>query len=52
MNKTIAVIALAVLAAFLGILIYEVPRLDLSVVVGITILLAAYDFLKPNNRSS
>ena len=48
MNRILALIALATLAVFLGILIYEVPRLDLGIVIFITVALAAYDFLKPN----
>ena len=36
--------AFALLAGFLGILVWKVPRLDLGAVVAITLLLAAYDF--------
>ncbi|QYK40476.1 MAG: hypothetical protein KF887_13740 [Paracoccaceae bacterium] len=43
MNRTMAMVALAVLAGFLGILVWKVPRLDLVTVVGVTFLLAAWD---------
>lgn len=43
MNLTMALLALAMLIAFLGILILHVPRLDLIAVVGITLVLAAWD---------
>lgn len=43
MNRTMAVLALAILTAFLGILILHVPRLDLIAVVAVTLILAAWD---------
>jgi hypothetical protein len=42
-NKIMAVLAFAVLVGFLSILLIHVPRLDLAVVIGFTILLAAWD---------
>ncbi|MGB3753424.1 MAG: hypothetical protein WA954_05935 [Parerythrobacter sp.] len=39
------VVALAGLILFLGILIAEVPRLDLGCVIAATLLLAAWDLL-------
>jgi hypothetical protein len=44
MNRLMALLAFAVLAAFLGILVWYVPRLDLAAVVGATVLFVAYDF--------
>ncbi|MCD1627331.1 MAG: hypothetical protein ACU0B7_00615 [Paracoccaceae bacterium] len=43
MNKVMAVFAFLVLVAFLAILLIHVPRLDLIVVIGFTVLLAAWD---------
>ncbi|WP_201742289.1 hypothetical protein [Mangrovicoccus ximenensis] len=45
MNKAMALIAFATLAAFLGILILHVPHWDLIAVAVTVILLAAWDFL-------
>lgn len=44
-DKLMALLALAVLAAYLGILVFYVPRLDLGLIVGATLLLVVYDFL-------
>ena len=44
-DKVMALLALAVLTAFLVILIVYVPRLDLGLIIGATLLLVAYDFL-------
>ena len=52
MNRILAVISLIVLVGFLGILLYEVPRIDLAIIIGITVLMTAYDFFKPSRRSS
>ncbi|MFZ3585067.1 hypothetical protein ACOI1H_23460 [Loktanella sp. DJP18] len=38
------VFAFLVLAAFLGVLIVWVPRIDLAAVVAVTLVLVAYDF--------
>ncbi|MDX1820335.1 MAG: hypothetical protein R3197_05500 [Paracoccaceae bacterium] len=43
MNKLMAIFAFLVLVAFLGILVIHVPRLDLTLVIGFTVLLAAWD---------
>ena len=43
--RLMAILAFGVLAGFLGILVFEVPRLDLGVIVGITLLLVVVDFL-------
>ncbi len=44
-DRLMAVVALAVLAAFLGILIWNVPHWDLVLVVLITMLLVVWDFV-------
>lgn len=46
-NRIIALVAFVILAGFLGILIYKVPRVDLIVLVGITLALAGWDMLRP-----
>jgi hypothetical protein len=44
-------LAFAVLVAFLGILVWFVPRLDLGAVIAVVLLLAAYDlFIGPADR--
>ncbi|QKV19393.1 hypothetical protein [Oricola thermophila] len=45
-DKFLAALALAVLAGFLGILVWNVPRLDLACVVALTLGLAVYDFVR------
>ncbi|MFC4666923.1 hypothetical protein ACFO5X_00025 [Seohaeicola nanhaiensis] len=45
MNKVLAILAFAVLVAFLAILVIHVPRLDLACVIGVTILLAGWDLV-------
>ncbi|WP_172331513.1 hypothetical protein [Mangrovicoccus sp. HB161399] len=45
MNKIMALIAFATLAAFLGILVWHVPHWDLIAVTAAVVLLAARDFL-------
>ena len=42
-GKLLALFALAVFVVYLGVLAVRVPRLDLQIVVGVTVLLAAYD---------
>lgn len=44
MNRLLATLAMIVMAAFLYILIKHVPRVDLTVIVGLTFLLALYDY--------
>ena len=43
MNRLMAVAALVVLIGFISILLIHVPRLDLAVVIGITVVLAGWD---------
>lgn len=49
-DKMMALLALLVLTAYLAILVIYVPRIDLGVVVGATLLLVAYDFLIHEHR--
>ncbi|CUH39126.1 hypothetical protein JSE7799_01847 [Jannaschia seosinensis] len=43
-SLALPVLAFLVLAAFLGVLVVWVPRIDLIAVVAVTLGLAAYDF--------
>lgn len=43
-DKIIGIAAIAVLVGFMGILLGFVPHVDLSIVVGVVVLMAAYDF--------
>ncbi len=51
MNRLTALLAFAVLLAFLAILAVEVPSPDLIVVILITTALVAYDFLTSSGSS-
>jgi len=46
MNNILALFAFATFIAFLGILVWSVPRLDLIGVVGLTVALAGWDLLQ------
>lgn len=43
-DRILAVAALLVLAAFLGVLIVFVPEIDLTIVIVVVLILAAVDF--------
>jgi len=43
MKTALTVVAFATLAAFLFILVFSVPRLDLAMVVAVTVLIAGWD---------
>lgn len=43
-NTILAACAFVVIAVFLGILLWRVPRLDLGIVVTITVAMVLYDF--------
>lgn len=45
MDRLMALLALVVLAGFLGILVWNVPHWDLILVVAITMLLVIWDFI-------
>ncbi len=53
MNNILALAAFALLLAFLGILVWHVPRLDLIAVVTFTVALAGWDLIQnlKGNRS-
>jgi hypothetical protein len=44
MARVIYVFAFLILAGFIGVLVVEVPRLDLGLVAAITLLMVVYDF--------
>lgn len=46
-DRLMSILAFGLLLAFLGILISYVPRLDLGIVIGATLLLVAWDFFGP-----
>ncbi len=46
MNNIMALFAYAVLVAFLGILVFHVPRIDLACIIGLTLLLAGWDLVQ------
>lgn len=50
MSRVLAVFAFAVLAAFLYILASEIGETDLWIVVGLTGVLAAYDFVTSSGK--
>jgi hypothetical protein len=45
-DVVLALAALAGFATFAGVLIYEVPHRDLVIVVGVVLLMAAFDFAR------
>lgn len=51
-DRIMALVAVVTLAAFLGILVWKVPRVDLAAVIAITLALALWDFLANANKSS
>jgi hypothetical protein len=49
-DRILPIFAFAVLCGFLGILIWFVPRLDLGIVLLLTLLIVGYDFFFHNQR--
>ena len=45
-DRIMMALAILVLGGFLGILVLEVPRIDLGAVVGVTLLLVLWDLLR------
>ncbi|MEX1661922.1 hypothetical protein AB4874_09715 [Thioclava sp. 15-R06ZXC-3] len=45
MNRILALFAFVVFAVFLGILAVKVPSPDLVIVITLTVILVAYDFI-------
>jgi hypothetical protein len=50
-ERILTMAAFLTLVCFLGVLVYKVPRVDLGVVIGLTIVMAFYD-LFIHRRSS
>lgn len=51
-DRIMALVAIATLTAFLGILVWKVPRPDLAAVIAITVALAVWDFLTNAGKRS
>ena len=49
-DKLLAVISMACLAGFIGILVYFVGEVDLGIVCVLVVLMAFYDFFFHNRR--
>ena len=47
-DRFLALVGFAVLAAFLAVLVWHVPRLDLGAVIGVALAFAAWDFFRRN----
>ena len=52
MRTLLFLIAYAVLAGFLGLLVWNVPRWDLGIVVALVLLFGAYDLFVHERRTS
>lgn len=50
LDRIMGLFALLVLAGFLFILGWKLQRIDLSVVIGVTLLLAFWDFFRPARK--
>jgi len=50
MNRLLAWLAFAVFCLFLWILVAKLQRLDLSVIVGLTVVLALWDTIRATSR--
>jgi hypothetical protein len=50
MNRLLAWFAFAILCAFVGILVFKVQRLDLTVIVALTLVLAFWDTARATTR--
>ena len=51
-DRIMALVAGATLAAFLGILVWKVPRADLGAIIAITLALVIWDFMANAGRKS
>ncbi|HEV7434707.1 MAG TPA: hypothetical protein VGO22_07535 [Pseudorhizobium sp.] len=49
-DRLLALIAFGVLCGFLGILLWQVPRVDLVIVIGITVAFSGYDLFFYHRR--
>ncbi len=50
MNTIQALLALAALGAFLAVMVFHVPSIDLILVILLTFAFAAYDFLQTSRK--
>jgi hypothetical protein len=46
-DLVLSILAFLVLVGFIGVLIWKLPRLDLTLVSTLTVVLTAYDFFAP-----
>lgn len=46
MNQFLAILGFSLLAIFLGILVFKVAILDLSIIMGLGVALCGYDFYR------
>lgn len=51
-DKILAILSLAVLVSFLGVIVWFVPEPDLAVVVGVVLVMAFYDFYRTAFRNN
>lgn len=49
-DSTLKVLAFLTMVLFIGILVLKVPRWDLGIVVGLSVLAAAWDFFAPPSK--
>jgi len=49
-NRILALLAFLTLCAFLGVFLWRVPRVDLTILFAITLGMTAYDFLFHSHR--
>ncbi|MBU1313519.1 MULTISPECIES: hypothetical protein [Pseudorhizobium] len=49
-DRLLALFGFLVLCGFLGVLLWEVPRLDLTILVAVTVALAGYDLFFYHGR--
>ncbi len=49
LERTLAILSLAGLLAFCGTIVWYMQRVDLTVVIGGVVLMAAYDFIRELN---
>ena len=51
MERILTIFAFLILCGFLGVLVVKLPRLDLGIVIGVTLLMAFYDLFIHKRRS-
>lgn len=50
MNRIVSLLAFGFLAVFIGILVWEVPEIDLILVAALTVVLVAYDMATSSGK--